>query len=218
MDGLVNIAGKRTQTFDLNGKTYTMVPKILADYAEREKYILSLKPHPLELLDQLPPLPESPPLPVPPDNLNNTDALKLHRDQVADYHREKARHDAAVARRERLEAALRREAARPQVVSFEDDREFDQSLHGIAFKLWRSIRENHPEIDGVQAALDLLEQMGEARLGEINNKLDLVDEKDILGNSSGSGGPSPGQAEFPGDTSTAPSVNGTDGPLVPSAS
>lgn len=213
MDGLVNVAGKRTVTFELNGKTYTMTPKVLDEYAERERYILNLKPHPLTLLDQLTPLPPPPTMPIPPDNLTDIAALKKHRDEIARYQQDKLNHDAAINRREKLEQSLRKEAMRPQVVSFEDDQLFDQSLHGIAFKLWRALRDHHPEIDSVQAALSLLEQIGDQRLVEINSKLDLAEEKDTLGNSNGSGRAEPTPAEYHGGTSTANSPGGMDGPL-----
>lgn len=198
MDGLNNVAGVHINELHHNGKTYKLAVLGLRDHAEKEAYILSHKPNPLTLLDQLPPLPPAPKMPVPPDDLKDTAAMAKYHAALTAYQREKAQHDAALSTRVRLEESLRKEAMAPRFVSFDDETKFDNSLHGIGWRLWRALRANHPEIDSVQAALNLIHDLGTHRFAEVVAKLDLSDEKDLLGKSSGSTDEAPGQEEPPG--------------------
>jgi hypothetical protein len=84
---------------------------------------------------------------------------------------------------------VNREARMPQIVTMAEETRFDQSLHGIGWRLMRSLRKHHPEIDTVEKALALIEQAGSDRLAEIDAKLSLSEEKDLLGKST-----SPAQA------------------------
>lgn len=54
MDGIANITGMRTIPLKIGGKLYSLAPMILEGYAEREAYILSHRPNPLDLIKSLP--------------------------------------------------------------------------------------------------------------------------------------------------------------------
>jgi hypothetical protein len=183
MDGIRNIAGRRTVSLQIDGKTYTLEPMVLAEYAEREAYILGLKPNPLEVLASLPPLPPEPQVPVPPDPEEGAEGAAAYMPKLAEYQRQKAHWEQCVAQRARLEDRAWKEANRPRCVSIEDEQHFDQSLHGIAWRLYRALRRHHPEVNGVQAALDLIERAGNSKLGQIVAAVDQAEERDILGNS-----------------------------------
>ena len=183
MDGIRNIAGRRTAQIEIDGNKYTVEPMVLAEYAERESYILRLKPNPLEVLASLPPLPPAPQVPVPPDVKDGAEGAAAYRPKLAAYQAEKARYEQLVSQRARLEERAWKEATRPRCVTVEEEQQFDNSLHGIAWRLYRSLRRNHPEIDGVQAALDLIERAGNSNLAHIVETLDHAEERDIVGNS-----------------------------------
>ena len=183
MDGIRNIAGRRTAQIQIDGQTYTVEPMVLAEYAERESYILALKPNPLDVIASLPPLPPEPQVPVPPDSKQGAEGAAAYRPKLAAYQREKAQYEQLLAQRARLEERAWKEATKPRCVTVEEEQQFDNSLHGIAWRLYRSLRRNHPEIDGVQAALDLIERAGNQKLGQIVATLDQAEERDILGNS-----------------------------------
>lgn len=186
-EGLANIAGKRKPQLTINGRVYTLSPMVLGEYAERENYILSRKPSPFEALEKLPPVVERPKaIRKEPGESDSEYANRRH-----EYNQQLEKHERQTRLREELTKRAFKEAMQPQFVSFEEDNAFDNSLHGIAWKLWRALRDNHPEIDGVQAALDLLEEAGDEALKDITDKLDKSEEKDLLGNSDG---PTTGQA------------------------
>lgn len=200
-EGLANIAGARKPQLTIDGKVYTLKPMVLGEYAEREAYILSRKPSPFEALEKMPPVPDRPkPIIKGKDETDGEYASRRH-----EYTKELEQHERQSKLRDELTKRAFKEAMQPQFVSIEEDNAFDNSLHGIAWKLWRALRDNHPEINGVQAALDLLEKAGDDKLLDITEKLDKSEEKDILGNSNG---PTTGPAEdhasaFRGDGSTA---------------
>lgn len=209
MDGIRNIAGERTSTLKIGDKTYTLTPQILAEYGERESYILSLKPNPLTVLAALPPLPPTPEAPVPPEVKEGAEAAAAYVPKLRAYKQAKARHDQLVTARARLEDRAWREATRPAVVTMEEDSLFDNSVHGLGWRLYRGLRAHHPEIDSVQAALDLIEQIGDLRA--VRTAVQQAEEKDLLGNSDG---PADGPAkagESLGQPSIDPSQTATDG-------
>lgn len=175
MDGLHNIAGDRTTTLTVGGKTYTLTTQILRDYAEREAYILEHRDNPFALLDYVP----------------------------------DSRKDEAFDR-------AWKEAKLAKFVPLEEEKLFDSSMRGIGWRLWRALRDHHPEIDSVQAALDLIERAGNEMFGTIVDKLDGSEEKDILGNSNGRDTtrpdvPPPTIHGFPGRNFTEDSVTDTGG-------
>lgn len=209
MDGIRNIAGRRTVKRVIAGKEYTLSPKVLGQYADREDYILALKPHPLDVIASMAPVGEPPPLVAP---LGPGATAEQHAQQsikTADYKRRKREYDERLSCRQRLERMAWEESLRPRVVSLADDQAFDQSLHGIGFRLWKALERDHPEINSVQAALDLIEAHGLSHMADITQSLDVAEEKDILGNSIAAG-PGPA-AESPGATSTPQSPTDMDG-------
>lgn len=214
--GHANIAG-RTHSITIGGTTYTLKPKVLDEYAEREEYILSRTPNPLLLLSDLPELPAAPVQPVPPDTGATDVEVAEFSQKLAAYQRQKRTFEQQVAQRVRLEQQAWQEAKRPRFVSFEDEQLFDRSLHGIAWRFWRAVRENHPEVNGVQAALLLIQKMGDARLPELMRLLEKSEEKDLLGNSSAVT-QAAANSELPGDTSTPSSHTTTAGDQTQSAS
>lgn len=214
-EGLANIAGARKPTLTINGRVYTLKPMVLGEYAEREAYILSRKPSPFEALEKLPPIPERP-QPVIRGSGESHEAYATRRHE---YTKAVEQHEHQKRLRDELTKIAFQQAMQPQFVSIEEDNAFDNSLHGIAWKLWRALRDNHPEIDGVQAALDLLEEAGDEALKDITEKLDQSEEKDLLGNSDGPNqGPQESEVESRGDGSTATWDVNTNTPLPTSIS
>jgi len=185
MQGSSSFTGEQTSTITIAGKEYTSTTRVLSNYGDRERYILSLKPSPMSVIENLEPLPDAPTIPIPPDVKEGSEAATKYGKELASYQQAKRSHDQAVAIRARLETKAWNESMRPRVVTLEEDQLFDSSLHGIAFRLWRSLRDHHPEVNSVQAALDLIESHGSHRLAEIVSELDRTDEEDKIKNSDG---------------------------------
>jgi len=173
LDGISNLVGVKTVSRTFNGREYRFALKVLADHAEKEAHILGLKPSPFEVMETLPDtLPEQ------------------SRAQIIDR--------------------LVKESQRPQFATRFEEHEFDQSLHGLAWGLWRSLRDQEYDFgklkkgedpvfetpsgvgysltpaDGVQRALDFIEEVGSDRIGELEAIRDGVEDPPELGNSSGS--------------------------------
>jgi hypothetical protein len=187
LEGVSNLIGRKTITRTIDGRAWTFSVMVLADHAEKERYILSLKPDPVALMLRLP-----------------------------------ATTPASV--RKSVEDAIVRAASRGQFVTQDEEAEFDKSLHGLAWSIWRALRDHHQEFgrladgervayqagsagysitpaDGVQRALDLIEAAGNAHLKTFMDVRDGVTERTELGNSAGSAQPSqrnPTEADSPG--------------------
>lgn len=168
-DGLNNMAGRPTVTREFNGKTYHFRTIVLGEHAEKETYIQSLKPNPLEVLAKIPP----------------TVAQNVRRS---------------------IEDAALRAATVPQFVTREQESQFDESLHGLAWGLWRSLRDLNEDFgkrvstappkhitplgieydmtptEGVQRCLDLIEELGNKHFADLVAIRDGVVQKDIVGN------------------------------------
>lgn len=198
MDGIHNVAGGRSNKITIAGKEYTLTPMTLDQYAERERYILSLKPHPLSVIESAPAPPPPPQVPVPPDANCTPQERSAYGLALQRHASERQQYESAMQVRQQFMAMLRDECLKPRVVSLSEDAAFDQSLHGIGYRLWRSLRGHHPEINSVQAALLLLEKAGSSRLQEVRSKLDESEEKDILGNSEALAAGAPAAVAFPG--------------------
>lgn len=82
------------------------------------------------------------------------------------------------------DAAMRAERS-ARIATAEEMASFENSVPGIAWKLWKSLEQDHPEIDGVAAALALLEQAGEDRLSEIVATLHVATGEGDIKNCSG---------------------------------
>lgn len=191
MDGLSNQLGTRQITFvfdDAEGKdkfTFTVI--VLDGYAEKEQYILSLCPSPLQLVTTLP---------------DNTPA------HIASGFMEKA-----------LELAMR-----PQYITRTEEKKFDMALHGLAWSLWRGLRDNHAEFgkyvegskvvyttpdgtdytvtpeEGVTLMYKFIERAGVARFKELVAIRDGIEEPPELGKSSGSETTTETKGQDTGDT------------------
>lgn len=183
MDGLQNLAGDKTITREINGKRYTFDVLRLKDHAERERYILSLKPSPLDLLNQLPDLPDPPALPQgAPSPDASPEELKEWAERVREFDRARSRYERLKSERDAIRRDLISQASRPSVVTMQDEMEFDRSLHGQAYSIYLAMRKHHPEINSKDAALQWIEEQGTHAFQQVQAVLDGVNEKDELGN------------------------------------
>lgn len=173
MDGISNVVGVKTAARTFNGREYRFKLKVLANHAEKEAHILGLKPSPFEVMETLPAtLPEQ--------------SMALIVDRLV------------------------KESQRPQFVTRFEEVEFDASLHGLAWGLWRAMRDQEFDFgklkkdedavyetpdgtgysmkpaQGVQRALDFIEEVGTERIGELEAIRDGVENPPELKNSSGS--------------------------------
>lgn len=165
-DGLRNLIGEKTVTLEVGDKVYTMSTAVMADHAEKEAYIHSLRPSLMSLLSQIP----STLSPRATQSMQET-AFKL--------------------------------AGKSQFVTQDEEIEFDSSPHGIAWRLWRSLRDYHAEFgkggdeiyqapngrsysvtppDGVQLVLNFMEAAGNEATRAIVRAVEEAEEADILPN------------------------------------
>lgn len=168
-DGIQNLVGTKKITREFNGKSYSFSVRVLDDHAEKEAYILALKPNPFTILDKLPP-------------------------------------ETSARTREIVEARAVAEAMRPAFVSRREEAEFDNSLHGLAWGLWRALRDNHEEFgllpdgktsafvnpagkaygitpaEGVQKLLELIEDVGSSLHSHLIDIRDGMDSPPELKN------------------------------------
>lgn len=208
MDGLSYLTTRRFITREICGRTLTFTVAVLAEHAEKEQYILSLKPSPLETLASLP---ASTPISV----------------------------------RTRIEETAIRIATKARFATRDEEAEFDNSLHGLAWGLWRALRDNHEEFgrigpgsksapaytspagnhysigpaEGVQRVLSLIEAGGNESLATLKAIRDGAEEADILPNSAGREVESPPATDdtgaSPGPESSAVFPSGTAGVGTP---
>lgn len=167
-DGIAHIGPPRVIKLTIDGKEYSFTTIILAEHAEKEAYILSLRPDALQALSTLP-----------------ATAPKHVQSLVAD--------------------AAMKAAQRPAFVTRDEEAQFDESLHGMAWRIWRSLRENHVEFgmptdgapikhkvgskafamspaDGVQAALTFMETIGNEQVGRVINAVGGTEQAELVGN------------------------------------
>lgn len=62
---------------------------------------------------------------------------------------------------------------------------FETSVRGIAWKLWKCVETDQPEIDSLEKALELLTEIGPARAAEVELKLKVASGEADLGKSTG---------------------------------
>lgn len=84
-------------------------------------------------------------------------------------------------------AAFRNAMSRRTVIAT-DMRDFEQSARGTAWKFWRSVEQDHPEVNSVDEALKLMEQMGVARMKELILKMQVSSGEADIKNSDGQEG------------------------------
>jgi hypothetical protein len=120
-------------------------------------------------------------------------------------------------------------ASKLKIVNAQQLSEFENSLRGIAFKVYVAFREEHPDLDtqtdakdtrtkverGVDNALLILESITEAEMEALLAQVDSINMTSELGNSSGQP-PKETEAEA-GPTSTSgspPNTTGTQNELI----
>jgi len=72
-----------------------------------------------------------------------------------------------------------------RTVSLEEISAFENSVRGRAWKLWKCVEKDHPEIDTLDKALELLTQIGPERALEVDLKLKVASGEADLGKSFG---------------------------------
>jgi hypothetical protein len=82
------------------------------------------------------------------------------------------------------DAAMRAVMAN-RCVSTAEMASFENSVRGYAWKLWKCVEKDHPEIDTIDKALELLERIGPQRAAEVDAKLRVASGEADLGKSSG---------------------------------
>lgn len=82
------------------------------------------------------------------------------------------------------DAAMRAVMANRNVTTQEMS-DFENSIRGYAWKLWKCLEQDHPEVDSLDKALALLEKIGPARAAEVDAKLRVATGEADMGKSSG---------------------------------
>jgi hypothetical protein len=106
--------------------------------------------------------------------------------------------------------AAMEKAVSDRVVSTEQAKAFEDSLDGLCWKLWQCLKQDHPEINSVQAARDLMLEAGEEHFEKLAYATELASgEADIKKSS----GPAEDRADRvqDGQSSTDSSPKPTDG-------
>ena len=180
-DGLNNLLGTRKISRKFGDKEYTFSVIVLAEHAEKESYVTSLRGNPLEgLIRAVASLPPS-----------MKEDRRSFRKMV-----------------DRLEDKCLKALSAPSFITRDVEEEFDNSLHGLAWSLWRALRDNHAEFgmvensdsnvvwksdagreytmtpkEGVQTCLDFMENtVGSERFKELFQIRDGVEAPSELGN------------------------------------
>jgi hypothetical protein len=78
--------------------------------------------------------------------------------------------------------AAMRQAMAGRNVSAHEVADFENSVTGVAWKLWKCVQADHPEIDSVEKALLLIDSAGEHRFEEILRAVQLGTGEAELGN------------------------------------
>lgn len=65
------------------------------------------------------------------------------------------------------------QAMAARTVTAEEAAAFEGSVDGLAWKLWQCLEENHPEIDGIEAAKALLIEAGEAHFEQLARSVEI---------------------------------------------
>lgn len=81
--------------------------------------------------------------------------------------------------------AAMRQAANQRTVTAQQATDFENSIQGIAWKFWKCLEADHPEINSVDAAIKLLTKAGKNRLEEVMKAIELGSGEHDLKNSSG---------------------------------
>ena len=89
-----------------------------------------------------------------------------------------AQHDAI------WKAAMERAVAN-RIVTSAEAKAFEDSVDGLAWKMWHCLKKEHPEIDSIEAARNLLIEAGEAHFELLARATEVASGEAELGKSSG---------------------------------
>lgn len=171
-------------TLTIDGQDYIAQTLIVTDHFENERYILGLKPSPLEAVEKLPPLP---PAPKSPDRVAGETAEEREA-KVKAWRQQDREHKQLVAERQKLIDRAFEMAMRPAVVSPEDERTFANSSHGWAYRLWKCLRPNHPELT-ISDVAGLMEtgtvQQGQEFFFDVIDTISKCEQEHLLKNCNG---------------------------------
>lgn len=210
MHGLSNIAGERQNHVTIGETTYQLSDMTLEEIAEKEQAILALKPSPMSLLSDLPPLPDEPVRPIPPAAKDPPEAKQRHRQALAAYQRAEQVYNEALRQRSAMEDRIFKLAQRPRVASYADGDTFDASMAGLSWRFWRATRANHEEIASPLHARQIIEPAAKyvpGKLGEIILAVEASEGLDILKNSA-----SPAAGPGTANTSQTETSDASPGP------
>lgn len=69
------------------------------------------------------------------------------------------------------DAAMRAVISQRKTATVQEMTDFESSILGFAWKLWQCVRVDHPEVDSIERALELLEEIGPERAAEVDAAL-----------------------------------------------
>lgn len=81
--------------------------------------------------------------------------------------------------------AAMNQAVAARTVTEQEAAAFENSVDGLAWKLWQCMAENHPEIDGIEAAKALLIEAGQQHFDRLARSVELASGEADLKKSSG---------------------------------
>lgn len=82
-------------------------------------------------------------------------------------------------------AAAMNQAVANRTVTTAQASEFENSVDGLAWKVWQCLKQDHPEIDSIAAARNLLIEAGEGRFEELARAAEVASGEADLKKSSG---------------------------------
>ena len=88
-----------------------------------------------------------------------------------------------------------------RTVTPEEAMAFENSIDGMAWKLWHCLKENHPEINSIESARDLMIAAGKENFQLLASAVEVASGEAELGKSTGQ---AEAKAEAAGQPSTAP--------------
>jgi hypothetical protein len=88
-----------------------------------------------------------------------------------------------------------------RTVTPDQAKDFENSFDGLAWTIWQCLKDNHPELDTIEAARDLLASVNEEDMAYLLQAIQLASGQAELGKSTGQ---AETEAEAAGQPSTAP--------------
>ena len=81
--------------------------------------------------------------------------------------------------------AAMNQAVNARIVTADESAAFENSVDGLAWKVWQCLKQDHPEIDSVKAATELLIKAGDAHFEEIARATEIASGEADIKKSSG---------------------------------